>query len=217
MKGLILKDFINLKKSVKLFVILIVIYGFMAVSSGDGSFFSTIFTVLVAVLTLSVYSYDESAHWDSFALTLPVTKELFVLEKYVIMILLTAIGVVIGMLFGFALYLTGSIDKILPTLTSCAVGAAVAIIFYSIIIPFVIKLGVEKSRILLFAVYIIPFAITVLVSKALKAGSLQIPTVIIDIAKTSMKYAYVIVPAILIIALIISYMISVNIFRKKEF
>ena len=217
MKGLILKDFMNLKKNVKIFAVLLVIYGFMGITSGDGSFFSVIFTILVAILTLSIYSYDELVHWDTYALTLPVSRDSMVQEKYIMMILLTLIGVIIGGVFALIMYFTGGTVNVLSSVQSCAAGAAVAILFYSIIIPFVIKLGVEKSRILLFAIYIIPFVIVVLVQKAMKAGTFRIQPAVIDFVETLIKYAYVIVPVVLIIVLLISYTISVSIYRKKEF
>ena len=56
-----IKDFVNLKKNIKIFAVVTLLYGFMAFTSEDASFFSSIFTMLIAVLTLSAYSYDEIA------------------------------------------------------------------------------------------------------------------------------------------------------------
>lgn len=217
MSGLILKDFINLKKNIKVFAFLIVIYGIMAYASEDASFFSTIFTVLFAVLTLSLYSYDEMAKWDSFALTMPITRDNIVLGKYMMMILLTAIGVATGVLFAVVMYFTKAVDTPFPAIISCMIGASVAILFYSIIIPIITKIGVEKARIILVAIYIVPFFIFIMANKAISAGTLSIPKSIDDVIGMAINYAYVIIPIALIVFIGISYTISINIYRKKEF
>jgi hypothetical protein len=100
---------------------------------------------------------------------------------------------------------------------TCAGGAAVVILFYCITIPIITKLGVEKARLLFFAVYIIPIFTVVFMGKAVKDGNLKIPDSLIRIGKVFMDNIYVIVPLVIILALGISYMISINIYRKKEF
>jgi ABC-2 type transport system permease protein len=217
MKGLIMKDFINLKKNLKIFGVLTVLYAFMSFAMEDSSFFSSIFTMLFAILTLSLYSYDDLAKWDSYALTMPISKDNVVQGKYLMMLLLTFIGTafssIFSIIFNLAIYKEGAFQNI----QGCAAGAIIVIFFYSIIIPFITKLGVEKARMVFFAVYFIPFLITIMTKKMMEAGELTVPENLLILIDNVIKYRYFILPAVVLAALGLSYMISIRIYRKKEF
>ncbi len=217
MKGLIIKDFINLKRNLKMFAIIILIYGFMAFASGDTNFFGTIFTVLFAILTLSLFSYDEVANWDIYALTMPISKKNIVQSKFIMMLMLNLIGIAFGSVFTILIQLFRGENLLLFSVRNNCIAAAVGILFYAVMIPFITKLGVEKARIILFIIYLIPFALFYFISNAVKSGTLIIPENIISLIRALEKYALIIFPLLLILALSVSYMISINIYRKKEF
>ncbi len=217
MLGLIWKDLINLKKNAKIFAILAVLYAFMAYFSADASFFSSMFTMLIAILTLSVYSYDELARWDIYALTMPVSREDIVRGKYIIMLLLTLIGSVIGTLSTIAIQMIQKGTSEISGLENAWFGGAIVILFYSIALPFITKLGVEKARLIFFVIYLVPFGIIYFVERAVEAGSLVIPAPLIRIAKQLMDNIAVLTPIVLIIALFISYSVSLWVYRQKEF
>lgn len=217
MKGLVIKDFINLKKNIKMFGLLTLLYGVMTIVSKDADFFSSVLTMLFAILTLSLYSYDDMAKWDVFAQTLPVTKDDIVQGKYVMMLLLTLIGAVYSSVFTVIFNLVLKSDSIFNNFENIGIGAAIVIFFYCIILPFITKLGVEKARIILFAVYVIPFIGIISLQRMINEGGLVIPAWVNDAIVTFVQYIYIIVPVIVIIALAISYSISLRIYRKKEF
>lgn len=217
MTGLILKDFINLKKNLKIFAVLAVLYGVMSFAQTDTSFFSSMFTMLIAILTLSVYSYDELAKWDVYALTMPVTREDVVRGKYIIMLLLTLLGALIGNLSMIVIKLVRQDTQLTTGLLNSWIGGAVVIFFYCIAIPFVTKLGVEKARFIFLAIYAIPFAIVFFVSNAMEEGKVAIPESLINIAMKLLHNAAILVPLVLLFTLAVSYTISVGIYRKKEF
>lgn len=217
MTGLILKDFLNLKKNFKIFGLLTIFYGFLAYTSGDSSFFSSIFTMLIAVLTISLYSYDEAAKWDAYALTMPISKENVVQGKYIMMLLLTLFGSVFGFAFSAIISILKDNGSMLDMIRSCGFGSVIVIIFYSITIPFITKLGVEKARMVFFAVYIIPFAIYYILSRRIKEGKLEVPERIVDLISIISKNVYIIIPLTVLAALMISYSISIRIYHKKEF
>ncbi len=217
MTGLILKDFINLKKNVKIFAVLAVLYGFMAFTTTDASFFSSMFTMLIAILTLSVYSYDELAKWDVYALTMPVSREDIVRGKYIIMLLLTFIGAVIGTVSTIIIKMLQKNNDFMSGMQSAWIGGAVIILFYCIALPFITKLGVEKARFIFFAIYLIPFAIIYFIGNAVKSGDFVIPEQLITFAERLAHNAAVLVPLVLLFVLVVSYTISIGIYRKKEF
>ncbi|MDF2905489.1 MAG: putative rane protein [Herbinix sp.] len=216
MTGLILKDFINLKKNVKIFAILAVLYGFIAYTS-DASFFSSMFTMLIAILTLSVYSYDELAKWDLYALTMPVSREDIVRGKYIIMLLLTVLGALFGTVASVIIKLIQRDTQLFSGIQSPWLGGAVVILFYCIALPFITKLGVEKARFIFLAIYAIPFAIIYFAGNAIQKGEMIIPVQLINFAMKLVHNGAILGPLVLLFALFVSYTISVGVYRKKEF
>ena len=172
---------------------------------------------MIAILTLSVYSYDELAKWDVYALTMPVSREGIVRGKYIIMLLLTLLGAVIGTVITIVIKMIQQDNDFLSGVQSSLIGGAVVILFYSIAMPFITKLGVEKARFIFFAIYLIPFAIIYFVGNAVKSGDLIIPNQLIVISEKLVQNAAILGPLVLLFALVVSYTISVGIYRKKEF
>ncbi|MDF2538398.1 MAG: putative rane protein [Herbinix sp.] len=217
MKGLIIKDFINLKKNIKILGALTLLYGFMSFAQEDASFFASIFSMLFAILLLSTYSYDDMSKWESFALTMPFQREMIVRGKYYVMLLLTLSGAAFSAIFTVILNVVLKKEDLLGGIQVSAVGAAIVVLYYCILIPFITKLGVEKARYVFFAIYVIPFIIGYMINKNLQNNSLKIPEALLELGDLIMKNVYVIAPLALIAALLISYNISVNIYKKKEF
>jgi ABC-type transport system involved in multi-copper enzyme maturation permease subunit len=155
--------------------------------------------------------------WEGFALTMPIGRDTIIKGKYIVMLLLTFLGSGFSVIFMAVINAVLGKPNIFEGIQVCAGGAAVIILFYSITIPIITKLGVEKARILFFAVYIIPIFTVVFVGKAVENGNLKIPDSLIRVGKVFMENIYVIVPLVVILALAISYMVSINIYRKKDF
>ena len=217
MKGLILKDFINLRKTLKIMAAFMLLYAVLALITKDASFFTVLFTVVFALLLLNTYSSDEMSKWDGFALTMPVKRETIVQGKYVVMLLLTLGGFGLSILFSTIVNAVIKKPDILENVNGF-VGAGAGIIFsYCIMIPIITKVGSEKARIFLIAVYALPVIAISFLSSAIEKGELQVPEALVHGWTTFIKNAYVIVPPVLLIALGISYVISVRIYRKKEF
>jgi len=217
MKGLLLKDFINLRKNVKMFAMFLVLYGAMSYLSEDSSFYSTIITIVTAILTLSLYSYDEMVKWDTYALTLPISKEDIVQGRYLMMLLLTLIGLIVGYSFTVLFHATTGIGSLQTTMKSCSMGAAVAILYYCVAMPLITKQGIEKARIILIAVYAIPFTAAVLIFRASEKETLVISEQWMEIINYVIKNINVILLILVIFALSISYLISIWIYKRKEF
>lgn len=62
----------------------------------DGfSVIGAMISLLVVSLVISSFSYDDLAHWDSFAATLPVSRRKLVASKYLFLLLLGVLAVVL--------------------------------------------------------------------------------------------------------------------------
>lgn len=217
MKGLILKDFINLKKNFKIFGILTLFYVFLSFAMDSSSYFGTMYTFVFAMLTLSTYTFDEQAKWDGYAMTMPITKDQVVRSKYLVMFFLT-VG---SMIFSFGVLVLLNLimrsENLFTGIITSALGAAIVVIFYCISIPFITKLGVEKSRFVIVAIYMIPFFAGSIIFRFIRERFPEPPRNLIRIGSFLVEYAYLLIPAVVLFALYISYKISVRIYSKKEF
>lgn len=202
MKGLFLKDILNLKQQYKVYAVMVTIWLVISFANGDPSFFSGIIMVFTLIIPISSMSYDEMAKWDKYALTMPVSKANMVFSKYLLSFSCTAVG---GILSLIVTYISTK-DLLESTLTTLLV-MSMGIILISIMLPFIFKLGVEKARILMFLLFIIPVLLTMVASK------LDIPMP----SEAVMKNALYFLPVVTIIVAICSILISIKVYKHKEF
>ena len=66
MMGLLIKDLLCLRRQVKVYVIATVVYGGMTLMGvWDVSFFTWFFTLIAAMIPLSLFALDAAAKWDT--------------------------------------------------------------------------------------------------------------------------------------------------------
>lgn len=213
MKGLISKDFLIIIKNFKLAGVVILIYALISVVNGDQSFIS-IFTIISSIYFLSTYSLDENAKWDSYALTMPLTREKIIAGKYLSMLLNTFLIFLISNILTIAINVSAKNENIFDGIKNNAIAFAAIIIFYSIIIPVIYKVGIVKARIYIFIICLIPVTFGTLIFKKMYPASHE---KLVHFIELFMNNLYIALPLLLLVILGISYMISIQIYRKKEF
>ncbi|RGW72315.1 ABC-2 transporter permease [Holdemanella biformis] len=141
MKGLLVKDFLLMIKSKKviLFMLFIGIIG----GINDISFATGYILMVLAILSLSTISYDEANHGLKTLFTLPISKSDYVKEKYLFSLIITGIGFVFVTILGYF-----SKSDFMETLAILST----ALFLLAISLPFQLKEGNEKGRIVLFVV-----------------------------------------------------------------
>lgn len=217
MKGLVLKDIINLNRNWKIYVATLGFLAVFAIIMKDPSYFTTMVTLVFAMLIMTSYSYDEIARWDSYALTLPVTKSNIVQAKYLMMLLTTFMGFTIGSTAQIIYNIVYKAEDILAGMQFCTIGTALIILFYSITMPIITKLGMEKAKYIFMVVYAMIFLIGYFGFKIYKDDNSKLPKFLIKAMKLFVEYIYIIIPVVVLAALWISYRISIRVYRKKEF
>ncbi len=217
MKGLLLKDFINLKKNFKIFGLLSIIYIVLAVASKDTGFFNSIITMLFAILTMSLFSYDDMAKWEIYGLTMPITREDMVKNKYAMLLLLTMFGIAFSSIISIGINIVLKKENLFASISNSFIGAFVVIVLYSIVLPIIIKLGVEKARIIILIIMVVPFAVVSAINAYLKEGFSVATGSLATLLYSTSSYSYFLLPVIALLILYLSYRISVGIYRKKDF
>lgn len=203
MKGLILKDLLNLKKQSKIMFVLIIFYFVFALTNKNGSMFSGMILILFAMFPITAMSYDERANWDKYALAMPVSRINIVLSKYILGFILSCIALIISLIAQIIIDTSINTENIGATLLIFVLS----LLFTSILLPIMFKFGVEKGRMLMFIVLFTPTIAIMLLPKL-------IPTPPTEEMIMKMLYAF---PVIVIIIYILSIFLSINIYKKKEF
>ena len=208
MSGLLMKDLLSLKRTLLGMLGLMAIYGvvFSALMGDASSFLSSMLTVIFITVTVSSFSYDALVRWDRYALSLPVSRRDLVASKYLLAVVLAAVGAIAAFAMGVIMGLFHH-DLVLEELglsTVISVGGGLLIV--AILLPLIFKFGVEKSRLMLIGVVLIPLGLVYLLKW------LQIPQPDFSILMTQAWLA----PLAGLLFLGLSYVISVAIFQRKE-
>ena len=221
-KGLLKKDLYNLA-SYKTTLIVVVLFCGIAIIGTDAIYWgSVVIGIIVGMISLSTFSYDEISKSNKYILTLPVTRKEIVLEKYILAIGATILGGVLGfivtLLVGNVMnYLRPDnlIDINIETLLATSVGGMFGIsLIQSIQIPSIFKWGAEKGRIQMFIVLFVLVIIGAIAGFLLKQAGLSV-----DIEKLeNILNNFGLVALILLSCLMyfISYKISYKIYKNKE-
>ena len=166
MTGLIMKDFLVMRKALKSYLLIIVLYAVMAwLDILNYSFIITFIQVMLMVLPITSFAYDEQAKWDRYAMSLPLGRRRVVGARYLFVLALTLCTTALGLGGTAILALVHEADSAEMLLT-LEVSTTIGLLIPAIILPLCYKLGAERARPYLYAIIFIPTIAVVLLAKA---------------------------------------------------
>lgn len=215
-KGLLLKDLLNLRTYKKNLILSILIYVAIIVlnaNNQDMVFLGTSMIVfLFSVYAMSTFSYDEKSNTDRYILTLPLNKHSVVLSKFLLLGLSIILGIIVGLLISFILLtvkVIGPIDYLEYFMSILGIILAISII-HCIQVPCIIKYGAEKGKLQIYIIMMVIFVIF---------GGIYFLFPRIDLS--FLDSIELLLPYIIILLILfnyfMSYKISTKIIDKKEF
>lgn len=212
MKGLILKDLLNLKGNIKFILLFIIMFGFMS-SLGDGNVnnFIGVIIVLCTTMIVSTFSYDDLNKWDSYVLTMPINRNDIVLSKYLTMLIFSFIGVLVSLIVSVTIGYFKNTLILNETLLINALILSISVCFGSLILPLIYKFGTERARLLMILCFLVP-TLALLVFKSI-LENISSP-ISIEIILNTLVYS---LPFVAILLFVISYFISSKIYSKKKY
>lgn len=214
MKGLLLKDFMNLQRIGKQYLVIFFGMAVVAAVTKNPSFLSMFIILCGSMALLSSFTFDEYTRFDLYVLALPVSRKDVVKEKYVLMLILMVVPVAVGTAFSVVIHqLTGVGDRMELICFCIGMGAGLCMA-YAIMLPFIFKMGVEKARIIMMVSYVFVFGIVLFLAKII-LSVFRIKTMLSE----SMQGLLLIGMLLLLAALfcLVSYGVSKAIMSKKEF
>ena len=154
MSGLIVKDFLILRKTLRSYLLILAIYVAVAfLGYWPDSFVGGFMMVMVAMLPMNVFAYDKQAKWDVYGLSLPVGRTKTVAARYLAVLIMFAASAVLTTVLGVALNIAGRMEERLEEyLLSCAICVVIAMLINAVMLPLLYKFGPERARIMLFGV-----------------------------------------------------------------
>lgn len=205
MKGLLIKDFYIIKKQCYFTFILaaffLILYAFM-----QTNIFPLMFSILFISATLvNLLYYDDFYKWNTFEITMPVSRKEIVTEKYLILLIILIPSILISSSIYFFIN-----KDIFSTLNILYALLSIGLILPIIIFPFYYKFGYGKARLMTLIVSGICGAIIGGLGIAKSSQST-------NILNTMPNLYYFVFPLIIISLVLISYFISLKVYSKREF
>ena len=209
MTSLILKDIATLKKTLLLTITICVALAIYGIYENTIFMIPLICAMIPLILTAISFGYDTKSNFEQYAFSMPIKKSSYVLSK---------------LFFAFAFGLIGSIC-IFILLTIQSIITIEYIVFISIItliasilmsaiqLPFILKYGAEKGRLIMVITYFVIFAL----STFLKEKSDLITKLAELFNKSSMSMIFIGTVLIGIIIIGLAIKSSIIIMEKKEY
>lgn len=210
MKGLILNNLYSVEKSVKsstLLTIVAVIILLLMNQSATLKLAAFLPFVLIPVHAFEVLKYDAMSGWNKYEIVLPITRKRIVKSKYLTFILLVILSVFLVFSIAFSVHIL-----MFPTIHSVFFnyllrGMGLIICIAALMYPLTYKLGTEKSDSIMMG------------SVGFSLGMFFVITFILEMIGVEgfdekFSSIFFIVSNIF---LIISYVVSINIYKNKEF
>ena len=141
-RGLLLKDIFELSAQCRVQLVLTGVYLLLPLFIRGIELFASVGMMLLAMMPVYALGYDERCRWERYALAMPVRKSDLFWSRFLLGVIAVALDAAVQVLVAL---LAGRGDL----LSSLAVTAPAAILYLLIVLPLMMKLGVEKGRFLL--------------------------------------------------------------------
>ena len=209
MTGLILKDALVLKKSLKSYLLLLAVYAVLTVTGLFSiSFVAAFLEVIAMMLPMSAFAFDEQAHWDRYAAALPLSRRDLVAARYLFTLLVLLCAAAFGAAMCAVLSFSGDRDAVAECGMSIAVTLLLGVLALSVAMP----LGPERARIALYVTLLLPVAaLFVSVKGELWSGS-QV-TRLEELPPLLLLLPYLLLAGV---ALAVSFAVSCGIMAEKD-
>ena len=210
MLGFIKKDLLVMKNNLKYFLLMILVFAFFSRESNIIYFIPIFISIMIFITT---FSYDDYNKWNTYAITLPLSREKIVLAKYLTSLLLMVGTVLITFLLSFVIDTINhsfDFDEVFPMIFG---GLFALVLLQSFMYPLIYKFGTEKGRIGLFVGV---FAVSGLVGYLVNHVKID-TTAFTGFIQFFNQYGILLLSIAMVILFVGSYFVSKRIYLKKEF
>lgn len=163
MKGLLLKDFYNLRTTLKTMLMILVIFLAFVIIRHYEFALPLIPVLLSSSLLTTVINLDKHSKWNMLMVTAPIERKQLVQEKYALLMLLNICGILIGTAVSIPFIVSGKIKLVSfidMTLLGWSISLLQGTIFLTLSYLFDKNL-MEKLELMMVVSYVVSFAIII--------------------------------------------------------
>ncbi len=208
MKALLYKDFVSAKSTYLLALVMILVIATYLTYHGAMVIISLLFVFMPVILNASSFVNETKSDFPKFAFTTPITRKAYVKSKYTVAVLFGIMALVSGFILVYLEYKSLNLALMIG-----ALSFLLPILFSAIQIPFIIKFGEEKARLLVVAANFLLFAVASFLGDSF-AGIIEL---IQNIRQVNAWVIAGLICAVTILILIVSQNIGVAIIKAKEY
>lgn len=209
MKGLLRKDFYMAVAYCRTIFIVLLLFLLLGVFEGASLFFIIYPAILMGTLPMTLYSYDEREHWCGYCRTMPVSSKDYVTAKYLFGFLSVCGYALLAALLSLIIQIPQGTFSIAIPLSRAGAALVTGLMGQCLTMPFLIKLGAEKGRMIYLVTLCIVCAAATFFQMYLPDGGLSI------VWKMKVELAGML--AVLIVLWAASWQLSVKFYEKREF
>ena len=208
MRGLIIKDLMVMKKTLLIYAVISVIYGWMDIRQETPGMMFAMLLIISAMVPVSSISYDERCNWDKLANITPLSRGEIVMSKYLLALVLTAFSSA----FVFVVYLVAGNMSVTENLALTYVMALMSMVYQALLLPVIIKFGSERGRTVMMFILFAPVVVVMGVMK-MDLPFVHTVGVFLDNNQNLIPFVMTVAVAVIYVA---SVMLSINIYKKKD-
>ena len=216
MTGLILKDILVMRKTIKTYILFLVFY-FVLAAKGlfEISFVTTIVEIIVMMLPIAAFSYDEMAKWDRYAMALPLGRRAVVGGRYLFALFMALGAALYGLLACVVISIGGEQDLLMENLLTVLFSLGLGVLYCDILLPLCYKVGPERARPYMYAIIFLPI---ILLFGAAQLGLFQdLDLSFLDQMPDPLLVGFFSLTALIpLLGMVVSYLISCRIMERKE-
>lgn len=215
MTGLMVKDFLVMRKSIKTYILFLAFYFVMAaLGIFPISFVTSMVQLIIMMLPLSAFSYDELAKWDRYAFSLPLGRRAVAGARYLFALLLSLFAALFGLVSCLVLSAFFHDPNLVENCLTVTVSLALGLLYCDILLPLTYKLGPERARPYFYLVIFLPI---ILLFGAYKLGMLNNLSFLLELPDAVVIPFLLLLPLLPLLGMGVSYLISCRILERKEF
>lgn len=212
MKGLLMKDFLTIRKKYgipRVAMDIFIIVALMVVLKGTGAIYISFLLIPIEVMSMvmSLATCDQQWKWGKYAISLPITKAQLVKSRYTFSVILSCVGFIVALMVNTVSYFCFPKYDYGFYLFVVAASFAVTLLFLSFVLPSNYSLGENAG----FAAMIILVILLIVLGIWSNMTGNAIMQFVVDNFEMSLMIFF----SVTVIMWILSCTLSIRLFKRK--
>lgn len=207
MKGVLLKDLYIAKSNILVTIVSLIVLGFGLSFLLETSALLVLAPVVSTTAVFISITSDAGSKWNKNVITMPVSRNQIISEKFIFYILLAIVGLITALIPCIVLMIAGTVITVHSLCLYAAIGMSATLLAGGISLPCAYLFDPEKSQIV--------FMMSFMVSTGIIVGLVLFINLLIPV-KNNILLVFNIVFIISVVWFFISYRIAATVYRNRD-